>query len=117
MERAKVLELVQNMDREALKRVVACLDGHSIFHAEGLVAEGLPQEVADFFTREHKSDGSHKGTIFTDEGAVASLRGIYGLELLGLVADALGADTSDAYRKIGRGFRAQSLKKAISEAM
>ena len=66
-------------------------------------------------TTTHRSDGTHKGTLFVAGGrAVATLRGVCGLDALRLLADARGV----AYRAcFGRGSQARAIREALHDRL
>ena len=108
----KVLELIRTCSPEVILKVAARCDGHSIFKPEAFSEAGLPNEVVEYITHTYKSDGSPKGTIFVDGQPVKELKGVYGLDLLRLLASALNV----TYRRaIGRGFEAQLIQQALTQ--
>jgi len=81
-------------------------DGHSIYSRE--VFTLLPDSFIKPFFK------SFRGNINRTDGTpTESLEGIYGLELLYSVAMYIGADIAVAHTKIGRGFQATELTKAL----
>ncbi|CAN5621281.1 hypothetical protein BH10PLA1_BH10PLA1_17180 [soil metagenome] len=103
---------VRGSDKEVLLRAAGLCDGHSIVDPKAFIEAGLPATVVDHVTRTHKSDGSPKGTIFVSGQPVPELRGVYGLDLLRFLADALGVQYRSA---IGRGFEAQNIQSALHQ--
>lgn len=93
-----------------LLRAAGLCDGHSILDPKAFVEVGLPAAVVEHVTRRYTSDGSPKGTIFVHGEPVPELRGVYGLDLLRFLADALGVTYRSA---IGRGFEAQNIQSAL----
>lgn len=85
-------------------------DGHTIWKAS--ILENFPQEIISRFVRVHKSNKKdYKSSIFDGNGKlIESLEGIYGLSLLTAIAQDLGLEYEG---KIGRGFQAQEITKAI----
>jgi hypothetical protein len=87
-------------------------DGHSILNADVLRTDSdVPDYVIDAFTTVEKSDGSLKGSIFTDAGVVAELRGIYCLTVIRSLAAHYGVVS----HKFGRGSEARELTAGILE--
>lgn len=90
-------------------------DGHTIFKPEFYASHFTPDEL-DKLTVIYKSDfSSGKSTIFDTETGepVESLRGIYNLDFLMWLAEALGVGE---YRTtFGRGSQAQVIVQAIQE--
>ena len=76
-------------------RVIDCLsivdyiagDGHSIFSvSEILESTCSPEWLLELFAEDHESGNSYKDTIFVNGVPVKSLKGIYGLGLIGEIA-------------------------------
>ena len=86
-------------------------DGHTIWSANALVEDGIPPYIVDRFTTVEKSDGSWKGSIFTDEGAVTELRGVYGLTVIRSLAAHYGVES----HAFGRGTEARQLTAGIRD--
>jgi len=84
-------------------------DGHTIWSADGLIEDGIDASIVAAFTRVEKSDSSYKGSIFTDQGRVAELRGVYGLTVI----RSLAAYYSETSGKFGRGSEARELTEKI----
>ena len=102
---------------EAMKAGKIKADGHSLFG---------PEFYAPFFTEEelkkarlvqtHKSDGTHKGSIFDADGSIIpELMAVYNLDFLYWVADRIGV--TKRTQAMGRGFQAQELYGFITEAL
>lgn len=89
---------------------IAFADGHTIYSPEMYTRAGVPEEVVMKLDRGFTPDGTAKGIL-------KECRGVYHLSFLEIVADALGADTSIANIKFGRGAQARALSEAIKEAM
>ncbi|MBI1338468.1 MAG: hypothetical protein GC164_16115 [Phycisphaera sp.] len=103
--------LVRALDPEVILRSADLCDGHSILAPEAFIQAGLPIELVEQLTVTHESDTtSPKSTIFHDGQPVASVRGVYGLDLLVFLAGALGVTYP---RCIGRGFQASAIKHAL----
>ena len=92
-------------------------NGHSIFIAESIVAMGFDRQFVSQFIKKHTSGKSYKETIFNENGKIKEIFGVYGLDFLYAIANDCNADTSDARKKMGRGFQAQELVKAIKEKL
>lgn len=106
----KVIEAIRDCSPEVILRAASRCDGHSIFKPEAFIDAGLPNDVVSYITHTYKSDGSPKGTIFVNGAPVKDLQGVYGLDLLRLIANALGVQYRSA---IGRGFEAQNIQQAL----
>lgn len=91
-------------------------DGWTIFHPPSVIAWGIRAEVVNAYTHTLQA-GTGKYAIYTDNGPVPELRGVYGLTLLDAAARDIGADTKEADSKMGRGFRASCLASAITERL
>ena len=105
-------ERVRKCDPSAVLRAADRFDGQSVFNAKAFLEDGLPQEVVDYVSRTHGSDGTPKGTIFADGKPVPVLCGVYGLDLLQFLAAALDVDYPSAF---GRGFQARHIQVAIHQ--
>jgi hypothetical protein len=90
-------------------------DGHSIFDADALKAEGASAYVIDHFTTVEKSDGSYKGSIFSSETGELQkeLRGVYGLTVTRSLARHYGVES----HKFGRGSEARELTEKLTTAL
>lgn len=98
--------------------VLACIemcDGWSIFDPSGFTDKGAPAELIAAVTVTHKSDGTYKGNIFSStKGPVATLKGVYGLDLLYSIAwDIAPEVVKNAQSFRGRGFQASCLAEGI----
>jgi len=89
---------------------IAFADGHTIYCPEMYIRAGVPKEVVMKLDRSFAPDGSAKGIQ-------EECRGVYHLSFLELVADVVGADTSIANTKFGRGSQAEALSEAIKAVM
>lgn len=94
-------------------------DGHTIFKDSYIRAMGFTDAFVDRFCESHESGDSAKETIFStkDGKPMPECRGVYGLNFLYGIADDIGADTKIACSKMGRGFQAQELAKAIQNKL
>ena len=107
------------LDSQAVRNVLNNLDGWIIVDPEEMISQGIPAEVVLPLIEIYESNPSdHKQSIYDGDGNLLNqLRGVYGLKLLYAIADNVGADTLEANSKIGRGSRAEALKKAIVAAL
>ena len=99
--------------KETVLKAIEIADGHSIFPPKMFLDAGLPGNFVKRYTKSHRSDFSnYKEIIMVNGEAVESLEGVYGLELLKGLADALDVEYED---KLGRGSQADAIKEAIIE--
>lgn len=106
---------LKSLTKDQLKAVVDHVgsDGHTIFHSRVLEKAGWPQEAIAAVCSKYESDGSPKGTIFGNNGEVLpAVLGWYGLDVITRIARDLGVKYE---WKDGRGFRAASIYKALTE--
>ena len=103
MKTEHVLELVEKIGG----------DGWTVFDASDELFDNMPEDLKSKATRTYKSDGTPKGSIWKDGQIVPQMEGIYALDLMGLLAVHVDADTTEARQKMGRGFRSRALAKAI----
>ncbi len=108
----KLIEQVRSLPGETILAAANRCDGHTIFKPEAFLDAGLPKDVVEHLTRTHGSDGSPKGTIFVKGEPVKELAGVYGLDMLRFLADALGVKYTPA---MGRGFEAQNICAALKQ--
>jgi len=102
---------------EAIRKYLAEVgaDGHSILSPEALINMGFDTNFVALFTKRIRSGKSYKKSLFDTEGnRVPFIDGVYALRFLYGIANNVEADTSYANMKMGRGFQAQELVKAIS---
>jgi hypothetical protein len=109
-----MVEQIRNLPPEVILKAASRCDGHTIFKPEAFTNDGLPEDVVSYITHTYKSDGSPKGTIFVDGQAVKDLKGVYGLDLLRLLASVLNVTYQSA---IGRGFEAQNIQHALRQQL
>ena len=104
-----------NIDNQAILDLLKVIggDGHTLYDAADEIFQTMPKALMDMVTQTHKSDGTPKGTIFKDGQIVEEMHAVYGLDLLWRLATEVGADTKLAAQKMGRGFQAQELTKAL----
>lgn len=108
----QVIRLIRQTPPDVILKAAELCDGHSIYKPEAFTDAGLPADVVEYATTTYRSDGTPKGTIFRNGEPVAELRGVYGLNLLTLIADTLGVE----YRRcMGRGFQAQAIRSALHQ--
>ena len=107
MKSEHVLELVEKSGGE----------GWTIFDANDELFDNLPDDLKTKAKRVYKSDGTPKGSIWKDGEIQPQMEGIYALDLMGLLAMHVDADTTEARQKMGRGFRSSALAKAIREKL
>ena len=90
-------------------------DGHSILNADAIRADSdIPVYVLDAFTTVEKSDRSSvKTMLFTDQGPVDELRGIYCLTVIWSLANYHGIHSS----KFGRGSEARELTAGLRDRL
>ena len=88
-------------------------DGHSILKPEYLINIGFTFDFVAKYAYRQKA-GKGKERLYDDTGkSVAYMDGVYALDFLYGIAENVGADTSEARSKMGRGFQAQELCRAI----
>ena len=93
-------------------------DGHTVWKASMFTDMGFSVDAIAPVIERHESDGSYKGSMYDDHGnVIPSCHGIYGLRFLSHIAREIGADTKDADRMMGRGFRARALGAAILKVL
>ena len=91
-------------------------DGHTIILAQSLVEMGFTRDFVARFARNHRSGEGCKATIYDTKtgNPFKSCYGVYSLDFSYAIAKDIGADMDGARKKMGRGFQAQELAKAIS---
>ena len=94
-------------------------DGHTIFKASYIKELGFTEEFVARYAYDHQSGEGYKATIFdTNSGnPFKSCYGVYGLDFIYGIANDIGADCSIAHTKMGRGFQAQEVAKAIKDKL
>jgi hypothetical protein len=107
------------IDKQAILDLLKVIggDGHTLYDAADEAFQAMPKELMDSVTRTHKSDGTAKGSIWKDGQLVEEMHAVYGLQLLWRLASEVGADVTSATQKMGRGFQAQELTKALREKL
>jgi hypothetical protein len=111
-ETERIIALVGQCDAGAILRAASICDGHTIFKPEAFTEAGLPAEVVTHMTTTYRSDGTPKGTISVHGKPVKELSGVYGLDLLRFLADALGVKYA---RAMGRGSEAGNIQVALHQ--
>ena len=108
-----------NIDKQAILDLLKVIggNGHTLYDAADEIFQGMPKELMDAVTQTHKSDGTAKGSIWRNGEMVPEMHAVYGLDLLWRLASEVGADTKLAAQKMGRGFQAQELTKALREKL
>jgi len=111
------MSTLRDLTKKQVRAVVEYVDGdgHTIFDRKVLLDDcGWPAEIADTVCEKLESDmGSPKGMIFgKNYEVIEELYGWYGLSVLSQLAAVLEVDYED---KMGRGFRARSITKALLE--
>lgn len=104
------------ISKDAVRKLVEELDGHSIFHPRVLIELGLPLEAADDLTKEHKSTNDVGGQLIANGKRVESIFGIGGIDALRWIAKAVNADTRRC-QAMGRGRLAELYKESILSAI
>lgn len=104
----------KQLPAKVLVDVANLCDGHTVFKVEAFTELGVPQELIDRYTHEHKSDTSdYKKTLTDNRGRVIpKVMGVYGLTVIEAIANDLGLPGSS---KMGRGFRAQECREQICD--
>lgn len=107
----RLVESLLQCGPEVILKAADLCDGHSIFDPQAFLEAGLPAEVVDHVTRTYQSDpSSPKSTLFVHGQPVAEVSGVYGLDLLRFLAQALGVQHAPA---LGRGYEARRLQAAL----
>lgn len=94
-------------------------DGWTMLKPEYLLRIGFsPKLVKQMTTVQKSSKHDPKGQLYDNEGRpVDKIEGVYALAFSYAIAHNVGADTKEAYSKMGRGFQAQCLVRAIAEKL
>lgn len=108
---------IRTRAKEALAAGKVFGDGHTIFRPEFYLPFFTYEELKKArLVQKHKSDGSHKGSIFGPDGKMLdTLEGVYNLNFLYWLAYQVGVTKS--VQANGRGFQAQELVGYIAEAL
>jgi hypothetical protein len=103
--------------KEALEAGVIIGDGHGLYEPSFYEPHFTIEELNEAELIEtHKSDGTHKGTIFGPDGQIVpQMQAVYNLDFLYWVAGLLGV--TDYPRSMGRGSQAQELVGFIRKAL
>lgn len=101
---------------QALLSALAICDGHGIFTAETFLERGLRRDLVDLFHRVHMS--SAEDCTQAIEGAsghqVEAVKGVYGLELLRVVAQAYDIPPAPFH---GRGTQARWYREQLRQKL
>ena len=110
---AQVAEAIRRLPPELVLKLAEMCDGHTILNPQALIDAGLPTRIAASVTTTYRSDrSSPKTTIFVAGQPVDESRGIYGLDLLHTLAEALGVTFRACY---GRGSQAAAIREALHQ--
>jgi len=108
-------------NKEAVKKYLETWggEGHAIIVAESLVKMGFDFEFVARFARDHQSGKHYKEMIFDRSTGqpMDSCYGVYSLDFSYAVARDIGADTTAALAKGGRGSQAGCLYAAINNKL
>ncbi len=85
-------------------------DGHGIFLPEYYYNIGLPPEFVDQYIKEHRSDGTIKGTIHNNGVTKSVAIGVYNLDLLRGIASLFQLNYPHYF---GRGREATAIIEAL----
>lgn len=104
------MEITREIVQEGFEKGVIEGDGHGInFQA---FYQGIFGDLSHLeFT--HRSDGSHKGSIYVNGEMVEELTGIYNLTFLEWLGGQCGLSWRDWGSYGGRGFQAQAIERTI----
>lgn len=95
---------------EVILKAAELCDGWTIFDPKVFLDAGLPPDFVARFDRGHRS-GAGKYAISDGKGKpLDGCRGVYGLDLIEGLCDALGVEKSPCH---GRGFRADGCMAAL----
>ena len=92
-------------------------DGHTLWDADAGFFKEMPKDFMESVTQVHKSDGTPKGSIWSDGQLVEDMHAVYGLYLLWKLAKEVGANLDRPHGLMGRGFQARALTEAIREKL
>ena len=103
--------------REAREAGIIIGDGHGLYSPEFYAPHFSEEELKKARLIEtHKSDGTHKGSIFAPDGSVIKeMKAVYNLNFLYWVARKVGV--TEYVRANGRGSQAQELVGYITDAL
>lgn len=98
--------------KAAVLSILEDCEGYDVFYPSWVTAHGLPEEFAKSLTRVMGSDGTHKGTIFGQDGRIVEqVEAIHDLELVRAICGRLGVSTDTPY--FGRGSECRELVRRI----
>jgi hypothetical protein len=107
----KIYQAIRETPPEVLLRAASICDGHTIFDPQAFRDAGLPESVVAHVNRRHESSGKDpKSTLFVRGLTVPAIEGVYGLQLLRLLAGALHVEYPHSY---GRGTEARNIVAAL----
>jgi hypothetical protein len=104
----------ENIPAKVILAVADICDGHTIMKPAAFLELGLHKDMVKAHTHVIKSDFSdHKSTIFGPDGKpVASMEGVYGLDVLSDIVHQLKLNYHDFF---GRGTQAREWQRVIVE--
>jgi hypothetical protein len=104
----------ENIPAKVILAVADICDGHTIMKPAAFLELGLHKNMVKAHTHVIKSDFSdHKSTIFGPDGKpVASMEGVYGLDVLSDIVHQLKLNYHDFF---GRGTQAREWQRVIVE--
>ena len=107
---------------EAIKTVLKdyCGDGWIILKPEYLIKSGFSWDFVSplVYTEKTNKRAGPKGQLYDNDGnPVDKITGVYTLTMWYAIANNIGADTTEASNKSGRGFQAQCLAQAITQKL
>lgn len=110
-------QVTKEQVREAIKGGVVIADGHTLYSPEFYAPHFTEAQLRKArLISTHKSDGTHKGSIYDNDGnVIPKLVGVYNLSFLYWLAGQLGCDTY--CWQSGRGSQAGELVRRIHDAV
>ncbi len=103
---------MEKLNKEAVLKAIEKADGHTILAPDVYLNAGLPSDFVRSVTRTLKS-GTGKAALYDPDGyPIASVDGVYGLDLLYTLADRLAVVYGFRH---GRGSQAEAIQKAIKK--
>lgn len=88
-------------------------DGHTIFLPGAFIKAGLSRKVVDWFTEVYPTGMEPTSVLTNETGIIPFVRGIYGLDLLRVIAGKFSVYST----ALGRGFEARELTEKIKEKL
>lgn len=103
--------------REAKEAGIIIGDGHGLYSPEFYAPHFSEEELSKArLVQTHKSDGTHKGSIYGPDGSVIEeMKAVYNLSFLYWVARKVGV--TESVQANGRGSQAQELVRYITDAL